>query len=227
MMGAKKIHQVGKSALLLLSILSIVGCPQITPSQVVSQNATDSAANPAADAARPVVNTAAQSETSTGALAYQVCSDISSWQRPTAAAQQKQLQADPRYQQDLQTQPLKDIAETFWQHEVLSFTTYGLSARTEPINFAGLWDVADQIWTDCYTGSAGEQINAGELAEAWLINHRVVDLQWQDDRYVIQVEPTEQGVQVVQFNRLDQQVELPIVAVTTAGEPVEVFSGDW
>ena len=41
------------------------------------------------------------------------------------------------------------------------------------------------------------------------------------------VEPTDTGMQVVQFERNDELAALPLEVVTTDGEAIAVTSGDW
>ncbi|MEM9904574.1 MAG: hypothetical protein AAF921_06085 [Cyanobacteria bacterium P01_D01_bin.44] len=233
-MGAQNFNRLGQSTLLLLGIASIVGCPQVTSSsQRVEPSPSPSISQTAMEPASPVSSILIASETETAEVpserdvTYTVCSEIADWQRPSEGEQAKQLQSDARYDGALQDDPLKSLVDSFWQHRVLSFATYGLSARVDPINFSGLWTVADDIWTECYSGSEGEQINAGEIAEAWLMYHRVTGLRWQDGQYVIEVEPSDAGVQVVQFERLEAEENLPILVVDAGDQPVEVFSGDW
>ena len=109
---------------------------------------------------------------------------------------------------------------------MISFTTYGLSARLEPVTLSGLWTVEDQLW-DCYEPEATAAINEGDRAEAWLLNHRITSLQWNGSSYVMLVEPGTAGMQVVQFDRLDSAASLPLTVTTTAGNAVAVVSGDW
>jgi hypothetical protein len=220
------VRQLAQAGALLLSIVSMVGCPQLTSSQTFDSTQENELSEE---------NTLAQDlQTLTTAVAataspvtYTICSDRANWQRPSLQEQEKQLGTDPRYADALQVDPLKRLSQDFWRHEVLSFTTYGLSARMEPINLSGLWSVADQIWEDCYGGDAPEQINAGALAEAWLMNYRLVDLQWQDGQYTLVVEPASAGVQVVQFERVEHNAELPLMVVQANGQVVEVLSADW
>jgi hypothetical protein len=132
----------------------------------------------------------------------------------------------PQYGPALQSEPLLSVAKDWWGHEIFSFTTYGLSARTDPLYLSGLWTVVDQTWA-CYEGTQPESINQGTLAEVWLMNHRLLSVQWQQDHYVITVEPAESGLQLVQFPRQEQSPSLPITLMTLAGDTLAVMSGDW
>lgn len=161
-----------------------------------------------------------------GALSADICLSLPDWQRPSELAQTKQLEAMPRYGVALQADPLADMAKTWWSHEIFSFTTYGLSARTDPLYLSGVWTAIDDTW-DCYSGEQPEQINRGDLAELWLLHHRLVGLEWQDNQYVATVEPASTGLQVVQFSRQESAQALPLSIVTTTGQDLAVMSGDW
>ena len=160
-------------------------------------------------------------------LDFEVCAAVDGWQRPSDEDQAKQLGEDVRYGAALETDDaLKRASTQFWDHDAISFTTYGLSARLEPVNLSGLWTVSDELW-DCYEPEATVAINEGDRAETWLLNQRITDLTWENDRYVMTVEPAATGMQVVQFDRVDELASLPLEIVTDAGSTVEVVSGDW
>ncbi|MEB3290726.1 MAG: hypothetical protein VKI82_12480 [Leptolyngbya sp.] len=161
-----------------------------------------------------------------GSLPVEICLDLPDWQRPSQQTQQKHLQTMPQYGPALQSEPLLSVAKNWWSHEIFSFTTYGLSARTDPLYLSGLWTVVDHTWA-CYEGTQPEQINQGNRAEVWLMNHRFLAVQWQQDHYVMIVEPAESGLQLVQFPRQDQSPSLPLSLMTASGEPLAVMSGDW
>ncbi len=160
------------------------------------------------------------------AIAADICVNLPDWQRPSDLAQMKQLESMPTYGTALQSDPLAEMVKTWWSHEIFSFTTYGLSARTDPLYLSGVWTALDNTW-DCYSGNQPEQINQGELAEMWLLHHRLVGLVWQDDQYLVTVEPTDTGLQLVQFPRREHSQGLPLNIVTTTGQVLAVMSGDW
>jgi len=162
----------------------------------------------------------------TGPLSAEICLSLTDWQRPSELAQAKQLETMPQYGVALQSDPLDQMAKDWWTHEIFSFTTYGLSARTDPLYLSGVWTAIDNIW-DCYSGDQPEQINRGELAEMWLLHHRFVGLEWQGDQYVATVEPAESGLQLVQFARQERGQSLPLSIITTTGQNLAVLSGDW
>jgi hypothetical protein len=132
----------------------------------------------------------------------------------------------PRYGAALAEEPLAEVVKAWWSHQVFSFTTYGLSARTDPLYLSGIWTAMDDTW-NCYNGEQPERINNGDLAEVWLIHHQLLGLQWQDNQYVMLVEPTPSGLQLLQFPRREQNQSLPLTLVTAAGEVLAVMAGDW
>lgn len=214
-MVASKFKQFSKQGLWILAMVSLIGSVKAASNFIRVADAVVSTPQ-----ATPSSSTEESAE-------FLVCSEAADWQRPSQDQQQKQLAADERYGALLQDKDFQQVAEQFWQHDVLSFTTYGLSARMEPINLSGLWTVSDDVWTRCYSHDEGSAINEGSLAEAWLMHYHVVDLQWQDDHYVMVVEPDSQGMQVVQFTRHEAEAELPLMVVTTQGTVVEHHNADW
>lgn len=214
-MVASKFKQFGKQGLWIFAMVSLIGGVKAASNFIR-----------VADAVVPTRPTASSSNAE-DAAEFLVCSEATDWQRPSPEQQQKQLADDERYGGLLADKEFQQIATQFWQHDVLSFTTYGLSARMEPVNLSGLWSVADDVWANCYGHGEGSAINAGNLAEAWLMHHHVVDLQWQDDRYVMVVEPNSQGMQVVQFARREAEADLPLTVVTTQGVVVNHHDADW
>ncbi|MBE9066089.1 hypothetical protein IQ260_05435 [Leptolyngbya cf. ectocarpi LEGE 11479] len=214
-MVASKFKQFGKQGLWVLAIVSLIGGVKAASNFIR-----------VADAVVPTHQTVS-SPNAEAVAEFLVCSEAADWQRPSPDQQQKQLADDERYGSLLADKEFQQTANRFWQHDVLSFTTYGLSARMEPVNLSGLWSVADDVWANCYSHGEGSAINSGNLAEAWLMHHHVVDLQWQDDHYVMVVEPDSQGMQVVQFARREAEADLPLTVVTTQGVVVEHHDADW
>lgn len=159
------------------------------------------------------------------AVEFETCAAIDSWQRPSAEEQFKHLEKDTRYgavSGDLS----KATASPFWNQPVVSFTTYGLSARMEPVNLTGLWTVEDEM-QNCYTTETTMAINEGDRAETWLLNHQIQSLVKEGDRYLMTVEPAATGMQIIQFERTDELASLPLDVINTNGETVAITTGDW
>jgi len=205
----------------VLSTVGLSGCPQVPP-LAATQFASDDvipikqiAATDTAIADYPPV-----------AVSYEVCGEIADWERLSLAEQTTALMENPRYGADLETAPLQELFDQFWNESLITFTTYGLSARTEPIDLSGVWTGIEAMGA-CYEGDRPTAINAGELAEMWLIGYQVVDFVWTGDRYQITVEPTTTGLRFIQFERLETEAALPIVVLETSGAALTVASGDW
>ena len=222
-----KIKKVKQLSVVLLGAFVLSGCPSPTASRLMAESGSVSQ-----DAmAQEVIDTAVTKEGSrVGAsdraeVSFEVCANVEDWQRPSEADQAKRLDSN-RYGELLADGSLKSTSTQFWDHQVISFTTYGLSARVEPENFSGVWTATDEM-ANCYTPQTTAAINQGDRAETWLLNQRISDLKWTGDRYVMTVEPVSTGLQVIQFNRVDKTASLPLEVVTTNGSPVDVMSGDW
>lgn len=199
--------------------------PVPTQTGILSSRAAESALEVYLAQVEPGAITPSQAQEGE-AISVNICAHLPDWQRPSNLAQIKQLESMPNYGEALQSDPLAELAKAWWINELFSFTTYGLSARTDPLYLSGLWTAIDDTW-DCYSADQPEQINRGELAELWLLNHRLVNLVWQDEQYLATVEPTATGLQLVQFPRRDHGQGLPLSVVTTTGQAVAVMSGDW
>lgn len=227
-MDIKKIQQLG---VVLLGAFVVSGCPSPTESRWLanSSSSTQEAVAQEAVAQEAVASTLVSAPASTAGdradVSFDVCANVEAWQRPSDEVQAKQL-SDIRYGDSLESSSLKAASVQFWDHQVISFTTYGLSARMEPETLSGVWTAASEM-VSCYEPETTVAINEGDRAETWLLNHRISDLQWQGDRYVMTVEPASTGMQVIQFDRVDELASLPLDVVTANGDAVDVFSGDW
>jgi hypothetical protein len=205
---------------IMLLGLGLVGCPETLHT---GYSAQETSAAPVAETATPTPDSLSQDSS---AVPYDICADLASWVRPELDVQQQTLQQDPRYSAVLETEPLRTLSEQFWTQPVITFTTYGLSARLEPMNLSGVWTATDQI-EPCYAGDRPLAINQGDWAEVWIIGHRLLGLEWLNGQYQLTVEPAPKGLQVVQFERQEAQEAIVLVATTLAGEAVPAISGDW
>jgi hypothetical protein len=160
------------------------------------------------------------------ALPVDLCLDLPTWQRPSRQLQEKTLQALPDYGLFLEDEFLATTLKTWWNHQIFSFTTYGLSARTDPFYLSGLWTAMEATWA-CYDGDQPDRFNQGQLVELWLIQHRLLGVEWRDHQYIVTVEPSQSGLQLVQFPRQETAATLPLSLISSTGEHVPVLSGDW
>ncbi len=186
-----------------------------------------SGSRPVVSVAQPqAANTTAINQLPTQIVTFDVCGEVTNWQRLERAEQIAALRENPRYGDALLEEPLQSLFETFWHESVITFTTYGLSARTEPIFLSGVWTGIDAM-EGCYSGEQTTAINAGEMAELWLIGHRVSSIVWTGEHYRIEVISAETGLQFVQFNRVEKNEALPIFVVEDSGQEITFASGDW
>ena len=223
--------RLGKSILRLMASFAVVGCTQTATGinfrlpeleTAIPRNTAPAAESLIKTEAAPPIAATVSAEK----IEFEICSETSSWRRLAESEQLKQLRQTPRYGAAIEEEPLKSLFQEFWLHEAISFTTYGLSARIEPLYFSGLWPIMD-TFSPCYEGSQVEKFNAGQMAEVWLINHQVNHIQWDGDRYTLNVRPTESGVQLIQFSRQETQAALPVTVITEDKTEVPVLSGDW
>ncbi|MEL7315070.1 MAG: hypothetical protein AAFN08_08975 [Cyanobacteria bacterium J06559_3] len=207
---------------MISTIVGLSGCPQGRQSALSNQTPP----SPAIPVAQSAIAPAPAIDTASQTVNFEVCSDLPDWERPDLDTQTETLTSNPRYSDSLDVEPLQGLAEKFWNESIITFTTYGLSARTEPINLSGVWTAIDAM-EPCYQGDRPEAINQGQLGEIWLIGHRIIAIEWSGDQYQVVVEPTQKGLQAIQFDRLETNETLPIVVVETDGTEVTVASGDW
>jgi hypothetical protein len=223
-MSGQKLKRLG---VVLLGAYVVSGCPSPSVSQLLANSPTASQeANAQTLVAQNPIDPASVDAGDRKAVDFEVCADVENWQRPSEADQAKRLDDNGRYGEALTSGSLKRSSTLFWDHQVISFTTYGLSARVEPENFSGVWTAIDEM-ASCYQPEQTVAINEGDRAETWLLNQRISDLQWEGDRYVMTVEPASTGLQVVHFDRVDTAANLPLEVVTNTGDNVTVVSGDW
>lgn len=219
----KKLSQL---SLVLLGAYIVTGCPSPSASKLLANGSAGQAVAQESGQLAVSGHAANSDAADSDAINYEVCADVENWQRPSEATQAKRLGDDARYDDALQTGAMKAASAQFWDHSVVSFTTYGLSARVEPENLSGVWTAIDEM-ASCYAPEEMAAINAGDRAETWLLNQRISHLEWTGDRYVMTVESAPSGLQVVQFDRTDELAQLPLDVVDAAGKAVSVMSGDW
>lgn len=167
--------------------------------------------------------------TSSGkAIVFEVCSTSPVWVRPASKAQMHQLQSTGRYPDAKTNQEVQNLIKQFWTRDVILFTNYGISARVDPIYLSGLWTIPntiDSISNKCYESMQRiVDLNSGKTAEVWLLLHKVRSVRWLDNRYVMVVQPARQGVQFIQFARVEQQTTPSLQVISEDGRELEVIN---
>lgn len=157
---------------------------------------------------------------------FEVCGNLPDWERPDLRTQEIELANNPRYNNGLDEEPLKSLFDKFWTKSIITFTSYGLSARIEPIYLSGIWTAINAMEA-CYEGDRPNAINVGHLAEMWLIKYQVISMDWTGDHYAVTVEPTSRGLQFIQFERFEENDFLPLLVTKEDGMEVMTIPGDW
>ncbi|PSN19367.1 hypothetical protein C7271_07680 [filamentous cyanobacterium CCP5] len=178
---------------------------------------------PAVIASSP--NILAARTASPGNVAYAICAHVQNWERPSESEHLRQLAAIPRYGKTIYEDPLRSLLADFRGFPVISFATYGLSARSEPLYLSGVWTVLDDIEA-CYSQGQPARMGEGELGETWLMGYAANGLIWVDGMYQLTVEPA-QGLQILQFERQEELATLPMRVVAADGMAIQVHAGDY
>lgn len=215
--------QIFKWVGLALSLVGVVACSEAIDLGQISHSASSvvsEASIPPGDATTHLLSQTAE------ALVFTLCFESATWRRPSVENQLAQLEAMPRYGSAIYQEPLKSVFDGFVAYEVVSFTSYGLSARLEPLYFSGLGTVEADV-LGCYDGNQPEAINNGETLELWVMNHRVEAIGWTGDRYRVTASPTDGGMQVIFVPRREQSLSPLIEVVTPEQVLIPSTSGDW
>lgn len=169
----------------------------------------------------PLANVSDNQALSLREIPFNICSESPNWLRPTEAEQTTKLRSMKRYASS--TNEGKNYMRRIFSRKALVFTIYGLSARYDFYYFSGLWTYPeDQLWK-CYKPQGTiEKINSGKLADVWLFQHKVKKITWKKNYYLMVVEPTDKGVQFIQFPRIENQSSLPLKIVTQKGEELSM-----
>lgn len=219
----------------LLALVGVVGCYPLTAVDADPSKHSETPSVEAIDdmttashrvAALKAVSPPELSPAGNQTTYYDVCANLPDWQRPDETVHIDQLGTMPRFGEAIQNEPYRELLAQFRSYRILSFTTYGLSARFEPIYLTGLGSTIEAM-DSCYEDEQPGQINRGVLAEVWLFGYEPVQLGWHDERYILTVNPIDEGFQVIQFRRLENFSQLPLTTQTIDGRPILVHSGDW
>jgi hypothetical protein len=143
---------------------------------------------------------------------YETCTVDPAWVRPNDLDQEARLNSIPSFRGiDFTTSP-------YWTNNIFLLRVYGASALREIVFLSGLWPIQAEI-SRCYESSFDlEGISSGEIPVVWLLEHRIVDLSWQNDSYVMRVEPAQSGAELIQFSRVEQLSSLPLRVETQSGQ---------
>ncbi|GAB1539041.1 hypothetical protein NUACC21_17060 [Scytonema sp. NUACC21] len=157
---------------------------------------------------------------STTEIKFKICSESTTWTRPTAAEQRKRLQSSGRYS----SEDIEQLGGDYWKKNIFSFTRFpGDSGNYDIANLSGLWKVQNATYPSKCDNYVNE-LNSGKIAGVWVLHHKVVNIKWVGNRYVMLVKPTGQGTQFIQFPRRERLESLPLRVVNESGKKVEVLA---
>jgi hypothetical protein len=194
-------------------------------SNSVLKNSEEKAKFTLPNTASPLANVSDNQALSLKEIPFNICSESPNWLRPTEAEHSTKLKSMKRYASS--TKDSSNYMRRLFSSKVFSFTMYGLSSRYDFYYLSGLWTYPeDDVWK-CYKPKGViTKINSGQLADIWLFEHKIKKISWQNNRYLMVVEPTQKGVQFLQFPRIENQSSLPLKVITPQGEelPIEKSS---
>jgi hypothetical protein len=148
-------------------------------------------------------------------LAFKVCGESTTWMRPS-----EQEQNDKWWRSERYSSADEQVVQYPWTHDF--FVMYGHGSSTYDIlNLSGLWTLSTDVRARCLEPERQDAILRLQKTELWLLYHRVRQIKRIGSAYVIIVEPSESGVQFVQFARPEQRVPLTFHFVTEDGQEIE------
>ena len=132
---------------------------------------------------------------------FTICKESTTWTRPTAS-QQAKIWSDARYSDH-------GVKAYEWTHQFLSVPPDSTSIQYHAGNEAGLW-TEDTFSPTC---DDAKYRHNDEWVRAWILLHRVKNIQVDGTVYTITVEPTAKGFQSIIFRRLAPKMSFRVVNV--------------
>ena len=135
------------------------------------------------------------------AVPFTICKESTTWRRPTAS-QQAKIWSDARYSDH--------GAKAYeWNHQFLLVPPDSTSIQYHAANEAGLW-TEDTFSPTC---DDAKYKHSNEWVGAWILLHRVKNIQADGSVYTVTVEPTAKGFQSIIFRRLAPKMSFRFVDV--------------
>lgn len=146
---------------------------------------------------------------------FEICGQATTWVRPSEEEQRAKWWTFGRY-----AGGDEKVIKHPWTHNF--FVTYG-SASTEYdiTNLSGLWTLPGGVRAPCFEAERHDAILKLQTAEIWVLLHKVKRIKRLDTHYAVVVEPTEKGVQFVQFPRPERHLPLTLYFVTEDGQELD------
>lgn len=164
-------------------------------------------------------------------VSFEVCGESKNWVRPTLKQQLKHLKILPEFTPDSETNVksnlLKGHLELVWKNPIISFDNYGLALLREVWHYSGMWTLPKSTIARCLQDDKVLKVRDGKIAWIFLLQYKVQNVKWQNSHYVLEVEPTQTGLQVIQFNRRDGQSLLPLKVIDKNGRNLNFSNRGW
>lgn len=148
-------------------------------------------------------------------ISFEICGESTTWQRPAEQEQNAKWWSSGRY-----AGGNEEVIKYPWTRNF--FVAYGHASSEYDIkNLSGLWTLSGDVRAKCFEPERHDAILKLQTAEVWVLLHRVKSVKRLGTSYVVVVEPTEKGVQFVQFTRPTEWVPLTMYLVTEDGKEID------
>jgi hypothetical protein len=165
--------------------------------------------------ALPAVPTVAEILSQGKELSFEICGESTTWERPPEGEQDAKWWRSERY-----SGGDDQVIQYPWTHDLI--VTYGHGSITyDAENLSGLWSLPKDVRAQCLEPERQDAILRLQKAEVWAFSHQVKRVRRLGAHYVVVVEPSERGVQFVQFARPEQWLPLVFHFVTEDGQEIE------
>ncbi|MCL4489708.1 MAG: hypothetical protein M1570_16510 [Chloroflexi bacterium] len=126
---------------------------------------------------------------------FDVCGESKAWTRPTRDEENQKWWTFGRY-----ASMDRSVRESYWTSDF--FVDYGEpSPDFDNVNLSGLWTLPDGVRSTCFEPAREDAIFKLEMAEIWVLLHSLKSVRQEGTNIFLVVEPTNTGVQFVQFAR--------------------------
>lgn len=212
-------------AFTLVALAACLPTPTVSPPPTLTPTPTEAPApqDTPTDTPRSVPSPSLEEILSRGQESlFLVCAESVNWVRPSEEEQRREWWENPRYvTQDPQT--LEHIRYP-WTHNFIMHYG-GASPQYDLVNLTGIWAATDITW-HCEDFWRESRLGTGAgpgleiWAEIWALGYRVDTIKHLGTNYVVVVEPTNSGFQVVDFQR-PSAISLNFTFVTPEGQVVD------
>jgi hypothetical protein len=153
-------------------------------------------------------------------IPFQVCVEAKNWVRPSPAKQKEYLESFKRYSK----KQVEKLGGDYWTNDIFAFINYpGGSGIFDINNLSGIWSLKDGEAIKNKQCTSISSIESKHKADIWLFTYKPMSIKWVSNSYVMVVKPIQKGIQVIHFDRKENQDKLPLTVVTESGKQVQVL----